>query len=173
MPSDADPLEGREIDLLRASFDLLANGVGVRWFFIPGLPGETDADYEEMRYLTRELRRLPKGVVMMNFHAFIPQPATPLSVFPLVDGYWERFDEFRRWFFHGPGFTRHVQIIAPSQHAGRLKRAMESMGATEAELRRGWWEHDNPNWRIRYRATPERLRQIARTYARHVELTDG
>lgn len=160
-------------DLLRASFDLLAAGVGVRWFFIPGLPGEIDADYEEMRYLVQRLRWLPKGVVMMNFHAFIPQPATPLSVFPLVDGYWERFDEFRRWFFHGPGFTRHVQIIAPSQHPGRLKRAMESMGATEAELRRGWWGHDNINWRIRYRATPERLRQIARTYARHVGLTDA
>ena len=71
------------------------------------------------------------------------------------------------------GFTRHVQIIAPSQHPGRLKRAMESMGATEADLRRGWWDHDNSNWRIRNRATPDRLRQIARTYARHVGLTDA
>ena len=33
-------------DLLRVSFDLLAAGVGVRWFFIPGLPGEADGDYE-------------------------------------------------------------------------------------------------------------------------------
>ncbi len=158
-------------DLLNATFGLLANGVGVRWFFIPGLPGESDADYEELRFLVRELRKLPKGVVMMNFHAFIPQPATPLCVLPLTDGYWERFDEFRRWFFHGPGFTRHVQIIAPSQHAGRLRRAQESMAASEAELRRGWWDADNPNWRIQYRATPEQLRRVAGTYARHVGLT--
>ena len=157
-------------DLLNATFSLLANGVGVRWFFIVGLPGESDADYEELRFLVREVHKLPKGVVMMNFHAFIPQPATPLCVLPLADDYWERFDEFRRWFFHGPGFTRHVQIIAPSQYPGRLKRAMESMATTEAELRRGWWEHDNPNWRVRYLATPERLRQLARVYARRVGL---
>ncbi len=155
-------------DLLRASFDLLANGVGVRWFFIPGLPGETDSDYEELQYLTRELRRLPKGVVMMNFHAFIPQPATPLCILPLVDDYWERFDEFRRWFFHGPGFTRRVQIIPPAQYPGRLARAQESMAATESELRRGWWEHDNANWRVQYRAGPEQLRRVAGVYTRHL-----
>lgn len=155
-------------DLLRVTFDLMAAGVGVRWFFIPGLPGEADADYEDMRCLVRELHRLPKGCVMLNFHAFIPQPATPLCVLPLVDDYWERFDEFRRWFFHGPGFTRHVQIIAPSKHPGRLKRAMESMAASEAELRRGWFGHDNPNWRVQYLAPPDTLRRVARTYARRV-----
>lgn len=155
-------------DLLNVTFGLLANGVGVRWFFIPGLPGETDADYDDLRFLVGELHKLPKGVVMMNFHAFIPQPATPLSVLPLVDDYWERFDEFRRWFFHGPGFTRHVQIIAPAQYSGRLKRATESMAATEAELRRGWWEHDNANWRVQYLTGPERLRKTAGIYARRV-----
>lgn len=152
-------------DLIRVTFDLLANGVGVRWFFIAGLPGERDADYDELRHAVRELRRLPKGAVMMNFHAFIPQPATPLGVLPLIDDYWERFDEFRRWFFHGPGFTRRVQIVAPSQYPGRLKRAMESMAATEDELRRGWMEHDNRNWRVRYRADPTKLRRIAKRYA--------
>ncbi len=155
-------------DLLNVTFGLLGNGVGVRWFFIPGLPGETDADYDDLRFLVGELRKLPKGVVMMNFHAFIPQPATPLSVLPLTDDYWERFDEFRRWFFHGPGFTRHVQIIAPAQYPGRLKRAMESMAATEAELRRGWWSDDNANWRVQYLSGPSELRKTAGIYARRV-----
>lgn len=158
-------------DLLRLSFDLLGAGVGVRWFFIPGLPGETAGDYDELRYLVSNLKRLPKGAVMMNFHAFIPQPATPLSIFPLRDEYWEPFDEFRRWFFHGPGFTRRVQIVAPARYQGRLDRAMESMAATEDELRRGWWEADNPNWRVRYLAAPDRLRKIARVYARHTGAT--
>jgi radical SAM superfamily enzyme YgiQ (UPF0313 family) len=155
-------------DLVATTFDLLANGVGVRWFFIAGLPGETGADYDELRALITRLHALSKGVVMMNFHAFIPQPATPLGVLPLRDEYWEHFDEFRRWFFHGPGFTRHVQIVAPAKYAGRLARARESMAATEAELRRGWFEHDNPNWRVQYLASPEKLRRTARIYASRV-----
>lgn len=158
----------KNADLLNVTFNALANGVGVRWFFIPGLPGENDADYDELRWLVKQLKKLPKGCVMMNFHAFIPQPATPLCILPLTDDYWERFDEFRRWFFHGPGFTRHVQIVAPAQYEGRLKRAKESMAATEAELRRGWFEHDNPNWRIKYLAAPDKLRQIAKRYYRDV-----
>lgn len=157
-------------ELLGTTFDLMANGVGVRWFFIPGLPGETDADYEDIRYLVRELHHLPKGCVMMNFHSFIPQPATPLGVLPLVDDYWERFDEFRRWFFHGPGFTRRVQIIAPNKYPSRLRRAMESMAATETELRCGWFEHDNRNWRVCYLAEPDKLKQVARIYAQRVGL---
>jgi len=155
-------------ELLNITFQLMGAGVGVRWFFIPGLPGETDADYDELRYLVRGLRRLPKGCVMLNFHSFIPQPATPLSVLPLVDDYWERFDEFRRWFFHGPGFTRRVQIVAPNQYKSRLKRAQESMAATEAELRRGWMEHDNPNWRVQYLALPDKLRDTARRYVKRL-----
>lgn len=155
-------------DLLRTTFDLFSGGVGVRWFFVPGLPGERDGDYGELRYLVKELHKLSKGVVMMNFHAFIPQPATPLCVLPLVDDYWDRFEEFRRWFFHGPGFTRHVQIIAPARYPGRLARAMESMAATEMELRRGWFESDNKNWRVEYLASPEKLRKTARIYAEKV-----
>jgi len=155
-------------DLLRTTFDLLREGVGVRWFFIVGLPGETWDDYQELHYLVSGLKKLPKGCVMMNFHAFIPQPAAPLSVLPLRDEYWEPFDEFRRWFFHGPGFTRHVQIIAPSKYHGRLQRAMESMAASETELRRGWADHDNPNWRVKYLAEPAEMRRIAAIYARKV-----
>lgn len=157
-------------DLLSTTFDLLANSVGVRWFFIPGLPGEIDDDYDDLRYLVNQLKKLSKGVVMMNFHSFIPQPATPLCILPLVDDYWERFDEFRRWFFHGPGFTRHVQIVAPNKYPSRLKRSKESMAATEEELRRGWFYHDNKNWRVKYLMPPDKLRRIAMSYAEKVGL---
>jgi len=161
--------------LLDATAKLLDARISVKWFFIVGLPGETEGDYEELRRVVMALGRLPKGCVMMNFHAFLPQPATPLGVLPLRDGYWQIFDEFRRWFFDGPGFTRRVQIIAPAQERGRLERAMQSMAATELELRRGWFEHDNQNWRVRYLAAPERLRRVARRYADRVgfKMTGG
>lgn len=155
----------RNEDLLNVTFNCLSNGVGVRWFFIPGLPGEQDKDYEELRWLVRELKKLPKGCVMMNFHSFIPQPATPLSILPLDNLYWERFDEFRRWFFHGPGFTRHVQIVAPCQYKGRLKRAKESMCATELELKKGWFNKKNINWRIKYPLSIMQLKKIAGKYS--------
>jgi len=158
-------------DLLRVTYDLAAAGIGVRWFFVVGLPCEQAQDYEGLRHLVAELHNLPKGAVMMNFHAFIPQPAAPLCMFPLRDDYWEPFDEFRRWFFHGPGGTRRVQIVAPCRYPGRLERACDSMAATEDELRRGWWDADNANWRVCYQSPPAQMREIARVYARKLEAT--
>jgi hypothetical protein len=158
----AKPVDNR--DLLETTALLISRGVGVRWFFVAGLPGETAADWLELRGLIDGLRQMEKGCVMLNFHAFIPQPATPLCIFPLVDEYWEQFEEFRRWFFHGPGFTRRCQIVAPAQYSGRMQRAMESMAATENELRRGWWVDKNKNWRVEYPASPDELRRVARCY---------
>ena len=154
----------KNVDLLETSAKLIARGVGVRWFFVIGLPGETATDWLELRELIDGLRAMEKGCVMLNFHAYIPQPATPLCILPLVDEYWEQFEEFRRWFFHGPGFTRRAQLVTPAQYAGRMARAMESMAATEEELRRGWWQHENSNWRVKYPAPPEQLRKVATAY---------
>jgi radical SAM superfamily enzyme YgiQ (UPF0313 family) len=151
-------------DLAALTLRAWSNGVGVRWFFIAGLPGETDADWAELRELVNMIRHASKGVVMANFHAFIPQPASPLCVLPLRDEYWERFEEFRRWFFHGPGFTRRMQIVAPAGYKGRMERACESMAANEDELRRGWMDHENVNWRIRYLLTPDQMRALSRRY---------
>lgn len=151
-------------DLADLTLRAWKNGVGVRWFFIAGLPGETDSDWIELRGLVDMIRHASKGVVMANFHAFIPQPATPLCALPVKDQYWEMFEEFRRWFFHGPGFTRRMQIVAPAQYKGRMTRACESMAATESELRRGWFKHDAPNWRVKYLLTPEQMRKAADRY---------
>lgn len=163
------PIE--EEELMDVSARLLQAGIGVRWFFIAGLPGERDDDYEELKAVVMRLHALRKGVVMMNFHAFIPQPAAPLAVLPLQDGYWERFDRFRTWFFDGLGFTRRVQIMPPAREPGRLTRAMESMAATEDQLRRGWWTDDNRNWRLRYLTSKGLRRGLAAQYAREVGLS--
>jgi hypothetical protein len=38
------------------------------------------------------------------------------------------------------------------------------------ELRRGWWSDENKNWRVRYLYSPEKLRQIARSYMLKTEM---
>lgn len=139
-------------------------GVGVTWFMIAGLPGETEQDWLEFREVIEQLKSESRGVVMIVFHAFIPHPAAPLSVLPLKDEYWEQFQSFRKWFFHGPGFTRRVQIMAPGQYKSRMSRACESMCASPGEIRRGWFEHENKNWRIKYLLTPNKMRSIALEY---------
>lgn len=156
-------------DLVKFTHRCWDNGVGVRWFFIAGLPKESEKDWLELRDLVKKVSARQKGVVMMNFHAFIPQPATPLSVLPLNDEYWEFFEDFRKWFFHGPGFSRRVQIVSPAKYPGRLKRARQSMAASEEELRRGWLDCQNRNWIVEYIAGPERLRSLARKYCDFME----
>lgn len=128
-------------DLIDVTLRLLGEGCGVVWFLIVGLPGETAADWDEWRSTVYEIkRRATKGVVRTVFHAFLPHPAAPLSAFPLVDEYWERFEEFRRWFFDGPGATARVQIIAPARYQRRMSDACLNMASTEQDLRRGWLE---------------------------------
>jgi len=162
---------GKPVDndgLLKITKNALSKGVGVRWFFIAGLPLEQSSDWSEIKYLVKGLHGINKGVVMMNFHAYIPQPATPLCVFPLLDNYWEWFNDFRTWFFSGPGFTRHVQIVSPAQYLGRMRRAKESMAATEEEIRRGWFEHDNANWRVKTLLTNKNKRNAALVYKKRL-----
>jgi hypothetical protein len=139
-------------------------GKVVRLFFILGLPLETQADYQDLYDLTIKFGELDRGLVHLTFHAYIPQPATPLCVFPLVDEYLEPFEEYKRAFFDGHLNTNRVQIVSPAKYPTRLKNAKRSMCATEKELRRGWWTHDNANWRVKYNATPNKLRQIATKY---------
>lgn len=144
---------------------LLHMGKTVRWFMIAGLPGETDADWQELRECVLWLKRnVAKGAVMLHFHAFIPHPAAPLSCLPLADEYWGHFDEFRRWFFDGPGLTNRVQIMPCAKPPTRLKQAMESMACSEENLRRGWLNYNSPNERVRYLLTPEKRRHLARRY---------
>jgi len=54
------------------------------------------------------------------------------------------------------------------KHDDTRRHAKASMAATEAELRRGWFEQDSPNWRVQYLATPDQLRRMARIYQKKV-----
>lgn len=164
---------GKPVDndeLLRTSHDLLANKIAVRWFFVIGLPGETAQDYEELRYLVKGAARFPWHFVFMHFHPFIPKPATPLGVLPLQDEYAPLIEEFRSWYYTGLHFTKRIHLTTIMGYKTRLDHAMADMGASESELRRGWWEQDNPNWRVRYLGRPATLRQVAGRYAARVGL---
>jgi len=158
-------------ELLSATYELLKNKIQVRWFFIMGLPGENDEDWLELEYLAQECRKMPWGFVFFHFHPFMPFPATPLGVLPLIDDYEPRIDNFKTMFYRGTFFTRRVQLLRHiTKYKTRLAHSMANMAATEDELRRGWFDADNPNWRIRGIATPEQLRKYARIYANRVGL---
>lgn len=58
-----------------------------------------------------------------------------------------------------------------AQPSTRMKQAMLNMAATEVELRRGWWKHDNPNWRVRYVANPATMRRLAARYVDELDVT--
>lgn len=158
-------------DLLRVSCDLLNAGVGVRWFMIAGLPGETDADWDELREAVVLARhKVKKGALQLSFTAFCPDPAAPLCVLPLDDTYYDRFRSFWSWFFDGGGFTKRIQLFRCAGPSSRLEHAKASMSATEDELRRGWFDNDNPNWRVQYNKPPDEMRRIAMIYAKRVGL---
>ena len=160
-------------DILRVCHDLLANKVGVTLFFILGLPGETAADYAELKDLILAMKRgIRHGCVLMSFHTYTPKPATPLVCFPLKDEYMEHWQNLMSWFFEGPGFTSKIQLLlSGSRYKGRLRQAMNDLACTEQALREGFFEQDVPQWKcIRYPASPDVLRRLARTYATKMEI---
>lgn len=157
-------------DLMSVSFDILNAGIGVRWFMIAGLPGETQEDWNELKEVVRQARhKISKGALQLSFTAFCPDAAAPLCIAPLDDSYWDRFQDFWKWFFEGEGFTRKVQLFKCASPKSRLRHAIGSMAATEDELRRGWLDRDPPNWRVRY-AYIDKARLAYNVYARRVGL---
>jgi len=156
------PIEAQA--LVDVTADALHAGVNMVWFLIVGLPTETERDYDELRETIMAIkRRCRRGLVRLAFHGFLPHPAAPLSCLPLCDDYWERFDEFRRWFFNGPGATARVQIVPPAKYATRLKQAMANMACGEAQLRAGYADGWNRNVRaIAYPTRAAYLAQVAR-----------
>jgi len=147
-------------DLIEVTAGLTNSGHTVRWFMIAGLPGETDADWEELKTCIQEWkRRSDKQVLTISFTAFYPQPATPFKAAALDDGYQARIDAFLSWFWDGPecmrtrrGYSEHIRIWKPEQPKNRLERAKLYMDVTEEELYRGGYT--SPNNRIRYAHMP-------------------
>jgi len=48
---------------------------------------------------------------------------------------------------------------------------MASMAATEAEIRRGWFDHNNKNWRVKTLLTDNNKRKAALQYIKRMKLT--
>jgi radical SAM superfamily enzyme YgiQ (UPF0313 family) len=161
-------------DLLAATYELLSRKIQVRWFFIIGLPGETDDDWRELDYLVSECKKMPWGFVFFHFHPFMPFPATPLGILPLTDEYLPRIESFKTRFYRGINFTRRVQLLRHiTKYDTRLKNSMANMACDESEIRRGWFECENRNWRISYLESPDNLRKYASIYARRVGVNCG
>lgn len=142
---------------------VIAAGHKVKWQLICGLPGERDEDLDELRRHIRRARSLPRSVLMISWTSYVPHPATPLSVFPLDDSYDMRYESFLSNFHSSDLWTRRVWLGRGQGASRRLQGAMRHTGTSEAELRRGWWDHEQPCWRIAY-PHRERLRDVARRY---------
>jgi len=149
------------------------DGVRVRWFFIAGLPGEEPEDWEELRALFRTTHHIEKSMIIAVFHSFIPEPSTPLGVLPLVDEYLPRYNSVITHYYRGMDFTGRIHFTAPGHYPTRLREAMENMCARESQLRRGWFDHLNPNWRVQYPLGPDKLRRMAKAYMRRLEQKGG
>lgn len=166
-------LIGKPVDtegLFDLSAELMNNGIGVRWFMIAGLPGEKAEDYDDLKKVVTNARHyIKKGALQLSFTAFCPDAAAPLCLAPLDDTYWERFDDFWKWFFEREGFTSKIQLFRCAGVSSRLEHAKASMGATEDELRRGWLDKDPPNWRVKY-AYRHMARKAYDVYASRVGL---
>lgn len=131
-------------DLVNCSSWLNRNGKSVRWFMIAGLPTECDDDYTELKDAVQTWKRItPKGKLELSFTAWCPDPATPLAVVPIDDSYYARFEEFKSWFFDGPGWTNKVRLLNPRGIVSRAKYATESLCCKEEDLYKAGPKGDN------------------------------
>jgi radical SAM superfamily enzyme YgiQ (UPF0313 family) len=145
----------------------------VRLFLVCGYPLETDDDWLEFSDVVKGLAALDSGLIHMTFHAFVPVPPAPLSIFPLEDSFENRWDAFFERFMYGSYRSSHVHLLGPASRRTRNNYAQWSMAATKTELRRGWWHNNNPNWRVTYLAPPWKLRHLASCYARKLGRQDA
>lgn len=158
-------------DLIGCTSWLNANGKGVRWFMIAGLPGETAEDWIALRQTIRRWKeRTPKGVLGISFTAWCPDPATPLATLPVTDEYWQHFAEFREWFFSGVGWSNRIKLMMPQAPESRIKKAEFAMGLPEKSLREGG--DLGPNQRVSYPYEKSRVAALAK-YLKTLEGSDG
>lgn len=125
-------------DLVNCTSWLNQNKKTVRWFLIAGIPTETDDDWHELKDAILTWKKItPKGVLELSFTAWCPDPATPLCIMPLDDAYFDRFLDFKRWFFDGVGWSNRIKLYAPQKPISRLKKAMASLCIDEKKLYAG------------------------------------
>jgi radical SAM superfamily enzyme YgiQ (UPF0313 family) len=145
-------------DLLGCTKWLNTNGKSVRWFLVAGLPTELSSDWNELKQIVQQWKmETLKGVLALSFTAFCPDPATPMATAAINDDYWNYFDDFKRWFFGGRGFSNRIKLMPPQQPEARMKKAMLSMGLSELQLRTGGVI--SPNSRIVYPYTVNKCKK--------------
>lgn len=136
-------------DLIRATAWLNKNQKSVRWFMIAGLPGESDSDWDEIKDAIIQWKKIcNKGVLALSFTAWQPEPSSPLGICPIEDSYWNRWENFREWFFGGRGWSNRIKLMQPANPKTRMLSAIARMGLTEAQLRIGgnWGPNDRVNY---------------------------
>ncbi len=136
-------------DLVNATVWLSRNGIAVRWFLMVGFPGETKADWEELKDAILRWKRLTtKGQLGLSFTAWVPMPATPMALLPCDNNHDENFKDFQRWYFEGKGRSGRLYLIKPQSHEARLKRASITMGLGPEQLKKGgdWGPNDRVNY---------------------------
>ena len=121
-------------DLLRVTKWLFKNKKSVRWFLIAGLPGESQSDWDEIKSIVLDLSKTTdKGVLELDFNAWVPEPASPLGCVPIDDRYWELYNEFREWFFRRAWSPR-LKIHRCLKPDNRAKKSALQMGTSINEV---------------------------------------
>lgn len=155
-------------DLVKSASWLNANGRGVRWFMIAGLPTETAEDWAELKAAVQDWKRItPKGVLQISFTAWCPDPATPLSIMRTDNAYWDYFKDFSDWFFSGCGWSSRVKILKPQMPDARNRKAELSLGCVGAP---------SPNLRLIYpyeSARQAAIKRLLTNYGEAAEIRGG
>ena len=133
---NAKPISNK--DLVDLSIWLSSNSRAVKWFLIAGLPSEHKDDWGELREAIKAWKKYTsKGVLHISFTTFTPQPATPFSYYGVNSEYWENYEEFADWFFHGKGYSNRIRIYKPEKPENRDKNAILYMGNEESVYKTG------------------------------------
>lgn len=136
-------------DLVNCTIWLNNNKKSVRWFLIAGMPTETENDWQELKESILEWKeRSIKGVLELSFTAFCPDPATPFAYFGINSDYYDRFCDFKEWFFTGKGFSNRIKLYQCQQPKSLFEKAQYSMCISSDELKKNGYK--SPNFNILY-----------------------
>lgn len=115
-------------DLIETLCKLHSSGVKTHLFFISGLPYEDESDWDEHRYLIRELsRRIDRCIMRIKYTAFNPTPPTPLARLIQSKQANDRARDFAAWFYNNSA-SRHIMIIKPKMNKNWCKDVADMWG---------------------------------------------
>lgn len=136
-------------DLVNCTIWLNNNKKAVRWFLIAGLPTENQNDWECLKSnILKWKESTIKGILELSFTAYCPDPATPLSYYGINKDYYDRFLEFKEWFFSGKGFSNRIKLYQCQGYETLLEKASLSMSVSSSDIiNNGYY---SPNFLLNY-----------------------